>query len=174
MARIAMVVVTAAVGLAGCGGDDPGEQVRKDPSTPVAEQERPDQGKPEVAPESSGDPAEDRRRAEQAYADEDYDSAIALMQAAAEGGDAGARRALEHYRATASKAMVRNAKRKLREAKAADISPRAAVSQAQVALRYDATPEARAVHAEAERALADYRRRQRSATPPAGDDEAQR
>ena len=174
MARIAMVVVTAAVAIAGCGGDDPGEQVRKDPSTPVAEQERPDQGRPEVASEPSGDPAEDRRRAEQAFADEDYDSAIALMRAAADGGAAGARRALERYRAPASRAMVRSVRRKLREAKAADISPRAAVAQAQVALRYDATAEARAVHAEAESALADYRRRQRSATPPAGDDEAGR
>jgi hypothetical protein len=126
-------VLAALAPAAGCGGDDA------------------DDGPNPVRDPGSSTPAADYARAEAEMERDDYDTAIPLMEELGDYRDA-TRRAME-FRVEAAEETLANARTKLR------LAPRAALSLAQTAQRYNPTPEGEAFVARARVAHERFKRR---------------
>jgi hypothetical protein len=132
--RLSALAITTALLLAGCGGGD---------------DDSPAGGGSSGSGDTSAQAAA-YERAVDAMANDEYDSALSAMEQAGDYRDAPER--LEEFRAEAARETLANARRKLQ------LAPRAALSLALVAQRYDETPAGAAFVERARRAHAAFKR----------------
>jgi hypothetical protein len=160
--RAATVAVLGLALAAGCGGDD--DEPKSADRPPAATEERggpPGRGAggggdQEGVEQPTGDRARDYQRAKAAMAEDDFDSALALMRSVGDYRDAP--QLVERYRDRAAATTLRIARKRLREVRARNDSPQPAVSLARNSLRYRETPEARAFLRRAQAELARFKR----------------